>query len=62
VREDYVKAAELKNMLMKKGIQINTIGALIASVAISSDYYLFTTDKDFEHIAKYSKLHLLKKY
>ncbi len=62
VREDYVKAAELKNMLIKKGIQINTIDALIASVAISYDYYLFTADKDFEHVAKYSKLHLMKKY
>ena len=59
-REDYIKAAELKNNLMKKGKQVSTIDALIASAAISYDYYLFTTDKDFEQIAKHSKLQLLR--
>ncbi len=59
-REDYIKAAELKNYLIKKGKQITTIDALIASVAIFYSCYLFTTDKDFEHIARYSKLKLFK--
>lgn len=61
-REDYIKAAELKNYLTKKGKQASTINALIASVAISYDCYLFTTDEDFVHIAKYSKLKLFKNY
>ena len=60
-REDYVKAAELKNYLIKKGKQSSTIDALIASTAISYDCHLFAKDKDFEHIAKHSKLKLLKK-
>jgi len=59
-REDYIKAAELKNLLMKKGKQVSTIDALIASSTISYGCYLFTTDKDFEHIAQYSKLKLYK--
>jgi len=59
-RENYIKAAELKNRLMKKGKQISTIDALIASAAISYGCYLFTTDKDFEHIAQHSLLKLFK--
>lgn len=59
-REIYVKAAELKNHLSKKGIQVSTIDALIAAAAISNECYMFTNDKDFNHIAKHSKLKLLK--
>ena len=59
-REDYVKAAELKNRLIKKGKQISTIDALIASASISYSCYLFTTDKDFENIAQHSSLKLFK--
>jgi len=58
-REDYVKAAELKNILIEKGKQISTIDALIAHTAISRDLYLFTADDDFSHIAKSTKLKLL---
>ena len=58
-REDYIKAAELKNILIKKGKQISTIDALIAHTAISRDLYLFTADDDFTQIAKYTKLQLL---
>jgi predicted nucleic acid-binding protein len=59
-REDYIKAAELKNRLIKKGKQISTIDALIASASISYSCYLFTTDKDFEHIAQHSSLKLFR--
>jgi predicted nucleic acid-binding protein len=59
-REDYIKAAELKNRLFKKGKQISTIDALIASASISYSCYLFTTDKDFEHIAQHSSLKLFR--
>jgi len=58
-RDDYIKAAELKNILIKKGRQISTIDALIAQTAISRDLYLFTADDDFSHIAKSTKLKLL---
>jgi len=59
-REDHVKAAELKNNLIKKGKQISTIDALIASTAISHNCYLFTTDEDFKHIVRHSKLQLFR--
>lgn len=59
-REDYTKAAELKNHLIKKGKQASTIDALIASAAISYNCSLFTTDEDFSYIAAHSKLKLLK--
>ncbi|MBI4687624.1 MAG: PIN domain-containing protein [Nitrospirae bacterium] len=59
-REVYVRAAELRNHLSKNGIQASTVDALIAAVAISNECHLFTSDKDFTHIAKHSKLKLLK--
>jgi predicted nucleic acid-binding protein len=58
-REHYVKAAELRNHLTKKGVQAGTVDALIASAAISHDCYLFTNDKDFQSIARHSGLKLL---
>jgi predicted nucleic acid-binding protein len=57
-REDYVKAAELKNQLIRKGKQGSTIDALIASAAISHRCHLFTADKHFIHIAEHSELKL----
>src|SRR4030042_5373716 len=62
IRDDYIKAAELKNHLIKKGRQASTIDSLIASAAISYGCLLFTTDRDFEHIAKHSRLKLFKNY
>jgi hypothetical protein len=59
-REDYVEAAELKNTLMKKGIQVSTVDALIAHVAIAYNCLLFTTDRDFQYIEKYTELKLLR--
>jgi predicted nucleic acid-binding protein len=59
-RDDYIKAAELKNRLIKKGKQISTIDALIASASISYSCYLFTTDRDFENIAQHSSLKLFR--
>ncbi|MDI6745267.1 MAG: PIN domain-containing protein [Thermodesulfovibrionales bacterium] len=59
-REHYVKAAELKNHLINNGVQISTVDALIATSAIVNGCYLYTNDKDFSHIAKHSKLRLLK--
>ncbi len=60
-RADYIKAAELKNHLMKNGKQAGTIDALIASAAISYECSLFTADQDFSYIAMHSKLKLLNK-
>ncbi len=61
MREDYIKAAELKNHLMRNGKQVGTIDVLIASAAISYGCSLFTADQDFTYIAMHSKLKLLSK-
>jgi predicted nucleic acid-binding protein len=58
MREDYIKAAELKNRLARKGKQGSTIDVLIASAAISHRCYLFTADKHFTHFAEHSDLKL----
>ena len=57
-REDYVRAAELKNHLIGKGKQGSTIDVLIASAAISHHCHLFTADKHFTHISEHSELKL----
>ncbi len=60
-RADYIYAAQLKNQVSQKGIQIGTIDALIATASIMNDCYLFTSDKDFYYMEKHTKLQLLKK-
>ncbi len=57
-REDYVRAAELKNHFIKRGKQAGTIDVLVASAAISHHCHLFTADKHFSHIAEHSELKL----
>ena len=57
-REDYTRAAELKNHLIRKGKQGSAIDVLIASAAISHRCHLFTADKHFTHIAEHSELKL----
>lgn len=59
-RDDYIGAATLKNDLIKKGVQVSTIDALIASTAISRECALFTADSGFVHIAKHANLKLLQ--
>jgi len=61
-REQYVRAAELRNLLTRKGVQTSTVDALIAAAAMSHNCYLFTNDKDFQLIAKHSSLKLLTRY
>jgi len=48
------------NHLRKKGIQISTIDALIASAAIVNDCCLYTNDRDFDYITKHSQLKLFR--
>ena len=51
-RADYVDAASLRNACRRAGVQLGTIDALIAQVAIRYDLTLLTTDQDFRHAAK----------
>jgi predicted nucleic acid-binding protein len=55
----FLRAAEVYRSLRKKGITIRKpVGCMIASVAIEYDIHLLHNDRDFEHIAKHSKLRL----
>lgn len=55
-REDYVAAAGLANTCARAGVQLGTIDALIAQLAISHDLTLLTTDRDFDHAAHHVPL------
>lgn len=53
----FVRAAEIYRSLRKKGITIRKpVDCMIASVAIEYDIHLLHNDRDFNHIAKHSKL------
>jgi predicted nucleic acid-binding protein len=57
-REDHIAAAELSNALRSAGVQVGTVDALIAQLAIGNDMTLLTTDHDFEHVAEHAPLRL----
>lgn len=50
-RDDHVRAAGLYGACRKKGKQISTIDALVASLCIRHDLTMLSTDQDFEQIA-----------
>ena len=53
----FIQAAEIHRSLRKKGITIRKpVDCMIASVAIEYDIHLFHNDRDFNYIAKHSKL------
>lgn len=55
-RDDHIGAAALRNTCRQAGVQIGTIDALLAQLAIRHDLTLLTTDKDFTHAAKHCAL------
>lgn len=57
-REDYVAAADLKTQCRKAGVQIGTIDALLAQLCLRHDLAMLTADKDFNAIAKLTRLRL----
>ena len=57
--EDHVEAAGLKNRCRRKGVQVGTIDALIASLCIRHQLSLLTTDRDFHSMARHCDLRLL---
>lgn len=53
----FLRAAELYRSLRKRGVTIRKpVDCMIASVAIEHDIPLLHNDRDFDYIAKYSKL------
>lgn len=59
-RDDYTEAAELRNTCRRLGIQLGTVDALIAQVAIRHNHRLLTTDRDFVHSAPHIGLAVWK--
>jgi predicted nucleic acid-binding protein len=57
-RQDHIAAAALRNLCRKKGVQVQTIDALLAQLCIRHELVLLTADEDFTHIARHSELRL----
>ena len=57
--QDYVEAATLQTTCRRKGIQITTIDALLAQLAIGHDLDFLTTDRDFTLMARQVPLRIL---
>lgn len=53
---DYESAAELSNSCRRSGVQLGSIDALLAQLAIAHDLALLTTDQDFVHAARHIPL------
>ena len=55
----FLRSAEIYRSLRKQGITIRKpVDCMIASVAIEYDIHLLHNDRDFDHIAKHSKLRI----
>jgi predicted nucleic acid-binding protein len=55
----HMEAAALQTTCRRKGIQVGTIDALLAQLAIGRDLELLTTDRDFMMMARYVPLRIL---
>jgi hypothetical protein len=55
----FLRSAEIYRSLRKQGITIRKpVDCMIASVAMEYDIHLLHNDRDFDHIAKHSKLRI----
>jgi predicted nucleic acid-binding protein len=57
-RTDHVAAAGVRNTLRSAGVQVGTIDALIAQLAIAGGHMLLTTDNDFRAASSHVSLRL----
>lgn len=57
-RDDHVAAADLRTTCRRHGVQIGTVDALLARLCLRYDLAMLTTDRDFEHMARYVPLRL----
>lgn len=57
-RHEYEAAAEIANTCRRRGVQLGSIDALFAQLAVSRDLTLLTTDRDFTHAAAHVPLRL----
>ena len=58
-RDDYVMAAELRNLCVARGINVGTIDCQIAAACVRHGHALLTRDQDFQLIASVCELRLL---
>jgi len=56
---DHIEAAALQTTCRRRGIQIGTIDALLAQLAIGHDLEFLTADRDFTLIARHAPLRIL---
>jgi predicted nucleic acid-binding protein len=56
---DHIEAAALQATCRRKGIQVGTIDALLAQLAIAHDLELLTTGHDFVMMSRYVPLRIL---
>jgi predicted nucleic acid-binding protein len=54
----FAEAAELRNTCRRNGIQVGTVGALLAQVCRRHDLVLLSTDRAFESMARHVDLRL----
>ncbi len=50
-RADYIEAAEVRNECRRKGVQVESIDALLAELCLSNKLTILTTDLDFHRIS-----------
>jgi hypothetical protein len=52
-RRDHIEAAGIRNTCRRRGVQLGTIDALLAQLAIRHELALLTTDRDFTNAARH---------
>jgi predicted nucleic acid-binding protein len=57
-RDDHIAAADLRNHCRRHGVQVGTVDAILAYLAIKYDLTMLATDKDFKEIARHTKLQI----
>jgi len=55
-RQDYIHAADIRNVCRRAGVQIGTIDALLGQLCIRHELTLLTTDDDFTLAARHCPL------
>jgi len=55
-RQDYIDAADVRNVCRRAGVQIGTIDALLSQLCIRHELILLTTDADFTLAARHCPL------
>jgi predicted nucleic acid-binding protein len=55
-RDDHVRAADLHSTARRKGVQVGTVDALLASLCVRHDLTMLSSDEDFLQLAGVSDL------